>query len=499
VREVTGGGLQVKVGEAVFPVEAQSAKQSGRDTIVHGSQVTLTHGFGPTRFYQHGWHSWSPARWVGLDGPPTRILVPERELLADDHGLIGASGHVGSWVGAVEAPGGQVVVLGALGVDAKVHADQTSIVGRADAPIDWFIGHGEAEEVLTRYAEALAAVMGARSVARERPRVWCSWYSFYRDISEDRLLDVLEDVRGWPFDVFLVDDGWETAIGDWRPNPSFPMGMEAFASEVRGAGFVPGLWMAPLIGGKGSELAGRHPDWMVRDDHDQPVVAGHNWGGAYFGLDTTHPEARQFLADTIADAVRWGYGFLKLDFLYGAALPGRRTAPVSREAAYRSGVELIRKVTGPRIYLLACGAPIVPSIGPFDALRIGPDVGPVWEEELNARFIQDYSAPTARYAVSTSHSRLWLAPAIHIDPDVAYFRTRYNLLTEGQKRLLQDLGRITGYRATSDPPAWLDPDESAAAINYLSSEPRVSRIDRYRFRVDGRVVDFADASLDQRP
>ena len=43
------------------------------------------------------------------------------------------------------------------------------------------------------------------------------------------------------------------------------------------------------------------------------------------------------------------------------------------EEAYRSGLSLIREVVGPEVYVVGCGAPLLPSVGLVDAMRVSPD------------------------------------------------------------------------------------------------------------------------------
>ncbi|MEW6045317.1 MAG: hypothetical protein AB1609_02385 [Bacillota bacterium] len=38
--------------------------------------VAVLHPFGTTRFYRHGWHSWSPVDWVSLAWRPELPAVP---------------------------------------------------------------------------------------------------------------------------------------------------------------------------------------------------------------------------------------------------------------------------------------------------------------------------------------------------------------------------------------------------------------------------------------
>ena len=203
------------------------------------------------------------------------------------------------------------------------------------------------------------------------------------------------------------------------------------------------------------------------------MFAGRNWGGPCHALDVTHPDAEPFLAEVLRPVVDAGFTFLKLDFLFAAALPGhRRDDSLSGEAAYRHGVETIRRIVGDDVYLLACGAPVIASLGVFDGIRIGPDVAPWWEQADVTSYLHDVTGPSTRYAVTTSAHRLWLSAVIDTDPDVAYFRSRQCLLTKEQMALLQDLARIAGFRATSDPPRWLDEAERADLRSFLAAACR---------------------------
>ena len=101
----------------------------------------------------------------------------------------------------------------------------------------------------------------------------------------------------------------------------------------------------------------------------------------------------------------------------------------------------------------------------------------------------------------TSANRLWLQPLIEPDPDVVYFRRRYNLLTGRERLLLQDLAHVCGFRGTSDPPSWLTGRELEEFVAFFAEEPRVVRRGRLRYEIDGREVDFApvaDADPDFR-
>jgi alpha-galactosidase len=269
----------------------------------------------------------------------------------------------------------------------------------------------------------------------------------YEGITEPALHSVLADLEGLDFDVFQVDDGWQRKVGDWEINGKFPSGMPALADRIRAAGLKPGLWLAPLLVHEGSQAFADHPDWMLRDEAGAPAPAGWNWGGRLHALDATNPDALAHACDILPTAVEWGFDYLKLDFLCAGALPGVRSSPVERHHAHREAVEAFRSAVGDDVVLLACGAPVIPSLGVFDAVRIGPDV--------------------------------------------AYFRTRFCLLTAEQKQVIADLTRVCRFRATSDIPATLDPHERDALAGHLREDAAVRQLARYRWMVGDREVDFA--------
>ncbi|MGP2439375.1 glycoside hydrolase family 36 protein [Streptomyces sp. JW3] len=453
-------------------------------------RTAVLHGLGDALFYRHGHNSWSPCGWRRLSEPPLRIESAERRLTADDTVWDDPARHHSSAVAALEGADGRVLLLGALGLDIpRLTADQDTLVGwseRAGAP--WFLAHGSEEEVFAAYARHLAARLGHSG--KRAGNVWCSWYAYYENITEEQLTKDITALRGLPFDVVQVDDGWERAVGDWEANDKFPSGMRALADRITDAGLRPGLWIAPFIVLPDSRTARERPELLLRDAAGQPVVAGHNWGTGYWALDLTLPAAREHLRETIHRVSReWGFTYLKLDFIGAGTAAGVRSADTGREEAYRAGLAVIREAAGPDAYLLGSGAPLLPSLGLVDGIRSGPDVAPLWEHYAT----QDPSDALARNAVVNTVHRLWQAPLLEVDPDVVYFRSRLNLLTEPQQSLLRDLADICGFRAVSDPPGWLRPEELDAMTAYLTARPEVRRLGRYRFALDGREVDFTPA------
>ena len=468
--------------------------------ILTGANVSLEIDQLPKRYYRHGWQSWSLTTW---QDPDFQLPVQKPSILAPlqtDPIYFKHLAPNGSWLGAVEFDDGNILLLGSLGTDAHValhgqsHRDTPQqLHGWYEAGGgDWFVGYGEELSVFARHADLLGKRLG-KAPGKSSPRVWCSWYSLYGAIDEGLLNRIFDGLGNLPFDVLQVDDGWQVSIGDWEPNEKFPSGMETLAAKIRTSGRTPGLWLAPLLAVPSSTMYLQHPDWLLRDADGKLVSAGHVWGEPLFALDTTHPEALEWLTRLMRKVRAWGFDYLKLDFLYAGALPGKRHMDMPREAAYRQGLQVMRKAMGTEAYFLTCGAPILPSLGLCDAIRVGPDVAGKWESYRDARLLHNPTTPGTKNAIRTTVNRLWLNPLVATDPDVAYFRSRHTSMTGEQKDLLKDLALVCNFKATSDLPQWLDKSEREQLHTFLETKPEIKRLSRYSFSLDGHLVDFTEA------
>ncbi len=486
--------ILINLGELQIALQAERATPLPNGYLLQGKNITILHTFRQTRYYRHGWHSWSLTSWIPLS---THLQKPQPEIrwpMIDHPRLLTGYPFTSSGVGALQSINGKILLLGCLELDGFVSADEATLRGvyPHTAPgqqDEWFLAYGEEEQVFAAYADQLGQRLGVRR-CEHPPRVWCSWYGLYSDIYQEVLLDALAGLSGLPFEVFQIDDGWQISLGDWQANTKFPNGMAWMAEKVQHAGFTAGLWLAPLAVAPASNIFQQHPDWLLRSEEGRPLAAGHNWGDFFYGLDVTHPEVQSWLYNLIETVRSWGYNYLKLDFLYAGAMPGVRYENIPAERAFRNGLKIIRQAAG-NAYVLVCGSPIFPALGLADALRVGSDVAPYWDNPERTINLHDPTGVGTLNAIRTTLHRLWLRPLIDIDPDVAFFRTRFNLMFPEQNRLLQDLALITGFRATSDLPAWLDPAERQALNEFLQARPQIERLDHCRFQIDQRLVDFS--------
>jgi len=458
-----------------------------------GSSLRLSLLQPPKKFYRHGWQSWTLTTWLDPGEPPLPIRAAEFRTKDEDPGFAFHKNHIGCWVAAVELGKDDILLLGALELSGRVELDGITLHGffEDDHVGQWILARGTEDEVFSRYVDALGRIFGTGRFANA-PRVWCSWYSLYGWVNERLFLSVLRDFDDMPFDIFQIDDGWQITHGDWEANSKFPSGMKSLAEKISAAGRTPGIWLAPFMVSQNSQVVKDHPDWLLRDEQGSLVKAGITWSGTPLALDVSHPEVLEWLAQLIRKVRGWGYGYLKLDFLYLGGAVGQRFNAVPREAAYRNAMQVIRAAAGDA-YVLACGAPIIPSLGLCDGLRVGPDVAPFWLNKPLTVWLNNPNDTCTQNAVRTSLHRLWLSPLVNIDPDVMFFRSKNNALQAYENQLLQALGIVTGFKATSDLPQWMTASDREALRAFLESAPTVQKKSRYEYRIDGHDVDFRSA------
>ena len=332
---------------------------------------------------------------------------------------------------------------------------------------------------LAQYAYAVARQMRVPQ-PRSAPTGWSSWYIFGDQVAETDVMANLASAAmladETPLQVLQLDQGFEPLWGDWTErNARFPHPLAWLAERVRGSGFRPGLWLGPLTVHPKSQLAQEHPAWLLRDAHERPVSAG--WIAGRFraqALDPTHPEVEQYLYDLISVAVKeWGYSYLKLDFLYAGALPGEHHNPhLTRAQAYRHALRIMREAAGEDTYLVGCGAPLGPSVGLVDAMRIGPDTAPYWAPRvplIRDLFQRAPSLPSLRNSLRNVATRAWMHNRWwQNDPDNLMVRDSQTALTEAEIISQLTLQGLTGglFVLSDDLPA-LSPAQRELAVALL--------------------------------
>jgi alpha-galactosidase len=449
------------------------------------------------RVFVNGYQSWSPTgtRRLGIDEDPSRHprSIPfVRAIHHNDPGVTSPGELRSELVTALDLGSGArpqcVGFTGGSRHGGTIRARRSTATATATLTVEAWLGGAElrggtrrelhrvvstrgddTSTLLDAWADQAGTTEGARTTLPYQVG-WCSWYYYFHDVTDAALRANLARARDWPFTVFQLDDGYQRAIGDWLlTNERFPRGVAEVAADIASHDLVPGIWLAPFLAHPTSAIANAHPEWFARRAHHDDPLPGmyhEDWGGVMWELDTTRDDVAQHLADTARTLVEMGYRYLKLDFTFSPAIPGRY-ADATRTPAerVRAGYDAIRAGAGDDVVLLGCGCPLGPTIGVVDAMRIGPDVAPTWDVAPTTAVLPGYdaAAPSTRNAwVSTlsrsfMHRRLWAN-----DPDCLMLRTRETALSPDATRAWAYAVAVSGGLAlVSDDLALLDAEARA--------------------------------------
>ena len=209
--------------------------------------------------------------------------------------------------------------------------------------------------------------------------------------------------------------------------------MKAAADRVRSMGYRPGIWTAPYLVDFDTELAGKHPEWLMKDGNGERITFFMNKTD-HWVLDLTFPGVCDYLEETFRRISHdWGFEYFKFDFMRAVFLDkGQRlyNPCTTYLEAYRTGLKAIRRGTGPDAYISVCGGHYGGSLGIADSQRSGSDVVSIWRSQEIPKFRQN--------VLRTWMSRLW-----HVDPDAMMVRRR----EEKMHNSVLTLGNLTDEEA----------------------------------------------------
>jgi len=388
---------------------------------------------GHVRAHAEGWQSWTPARPYA---PGDRRRGPADQRLLDHFWRSGTSYALeegtrqadGGLLAVDPGLGGEDVVVCAAPDPGRIPVIRAVLRGgacvvTADGPCVVQRFPGTLDEALAAWAAGWPGTWGeqwrqggAQWTARDQQEpgtAWCTWYGLRRRFSYDSLetaMDVIEREH-LPVSTVQVDDGFAAVLGDWRSSVRPDLGsLEQVAARISDRGFRAGLWLCPTLADVTSDVVARYPGLWV-PGVDMPFGSARR----VRILDPTSPAGAEYLEGLVRDIAGAGFGhWLKLDFLWTGAVPGRRASGADPVGAYRLALRIIRGAAGPCTRLIGSGAPLLASVDAgLTAVRTSPDVGPVWEPPGG-----DLSQPAGRSAVETGRARRYLAALLRPDPDV---------------------------------------------------------------------------------
>jgi alpha-galactosidase len=172
------------------------------------------------------------------------------------------------------------------------------------------------------------AVMQAQGIRLPQSRedafdpIWCAW-GYGRTFTPTQVFETLPVVKQLGFGWAVLDDGWQVALGDWRPRADkFPAGdadMKALVDRIHAAGLKAQLWWAPMGADAGSRTAREHPDWLLRNaDGSTRKITW--WDSQYLcpAVGEVRADAAAFARKALGE---WGFDGLKIDGQHLNAAP----------------------------------------------------------------------------------------------------------------------------------------------------------------------------------
>jgi len=130
---------------------------------------------------------------------------------------------------------------------------------------------GEHEsDLLKVYTDTVAAMYELPPVKRPPLTVYCSWYFYTWNLTQEYLLQELATIKehNIPLDVVQIDDGWMDNYGSFTHDAKkFPKGMAYAAQKITEAGMMPGIWNRGGFA-RSERISGHPPDRSRREsDH----------------------------------------------------------------------------------------------------------------------------------------------------------------------------------------------------------------------------------------
>ncbi len=137
-----------------------------------------------------------------------------------------------------------------------------------------------------------------------RPIVLNSWEGAYFSFNEETITEMIDNAAEMGVEMFVLDDGWfgnkyprnsdKAGLGDWQPNTTkLPRGINYLAKYAVDKGLKFGIWIEPEMVSPDSELAKKHPEWIVKSGDREILKIRNQWM-----LDLSNPEVQDFVVKT---------------------------------------------------------------------------------------------------------------------------------------------------------------------------------------------------------
>ena len=183
---------------------------------------------------------------------------------------------------------------------------------------------------------------GVYHAERVVPTLLNSWEGAYFDFDAKVLKQMIDDAASMGLEMFVLDDGWfgnkyprnaaNAGLGDWQVNrKKLPAGIDDIASYAHRKGLKFGIWIEPEMVNPKSELAEKHPDWIVRPPKREAPETRKQWL-----LDLSNPAVQDFVFEVFDNTMKLSdkIDYIKWDANRHAENAGSEFLPKDRQSHF---------------------------------------------------------------------------------------------------------------------------------------------------------------------
>ena len=96
-------------------------------------------------------------------------------------------------------------------------------------------------------------------------------------LTYERIFEEIEYAAELGVDIFVLDDGWENAQGEWFPNKErLTEGLAPIKKKLDEHGLKMGLWYSPMGIDSTTQSYKEHKNWVIKDSQGKPILAQWN-------------------------------------------------------------------------------------------------------------------------------------------------------------------------------------------------------------------------------
>jgi alpha-galactosidase len=240
--------------------------------------------------------------------------------------------------------------------------------------------------------------------------IWCAW-GYERECTTALIEGTLPKVKELGLDWAVIDDGWQSNVGDWNTHPAkYPNGeadLRHLVADIRAAGLKPRLWYSPLSVAPGSDLLHDHADMLLLDK--EGAVQNISWWNSFYlcpAYDKTVQYTQGLIRKFIGD---WNFAGLKIDGQHLNGVPPCYN-PAHHHARPEESVEALQNFfhviyqtamdIDPDSVIELCPCGTAYSVFNFPSMNQAPASDPEssWQVRLKGKTLKGLMGQSAPYA-----------------------------------------------------------------------------------------------------